>query len=287
MVLRKVFVTVLMFILALSPSTASLLFADAGGEVANVNGVSISTAQFEKRMSRLTGEGQGNFNTFEGKKELLDIMVAREVLNQEGKRLGLNKIKAVLDRIEEIEKELVINEVVNQIAKEKVTPSGMKAYYSKNRADFREVHANHILLATEEEAKEAKKKLDGGADFATLAKEVSKDPASKERGGDLGFFTKDRMVKPFSDAAFAMKNDEIRGPVQSAFGFHIIKVVESRDPKKFDELSQAQLQNLRGVMINWEIEQLKKKAKIKVDEETLRKAASGEGPSHSGDGHSH
>jgi peptidyl-prolyl cis-trans isomerase C len=279
MVLRKTLVTVLFVFLAVSPWTASSLRADAGGEVANVNGISITTAQFEKRMSRLTGEGQGNFNTFEGKKELLDILVAREVLSQEGKRLGLDKLKAVRDRIEEIEKELVINEVVNQITKKKVTPDGMKAYYTKNRDDFREVHANHILLKTKEEAMAIKKKLDGGADFAELAK-GSEDPASKDRGGDLGFFTKDRMVKPFSDAAFSMKSDEIRGPVQSAFGFHIIKVVGSRDPKNFDELSQAQLQNLRGVMINWEIDQLKGKAKIKVNEKVLRQAASGEGHSH-------
>ncbi len=283
MLLRKISVVVLMVYMVLSPWTVSPLLADAGGEVANVNGISITTAQFEQRMSRLTGEGQGNFNTFEGKKELLDILVAREVLNQEGKRLGLDKIKAVRERIEEIQKELVINEVVNQISKEKITQASMKAYYTKNRGDFREVHANHILLATEEEAKDARKKLDGGADFAALAKEVSTDPASKDRGGDLGFFTKDRMVKPFSDAAFSMKSDEIRGPVQSAFGYHIIKVVGSRDPKKFDELSQAQLQNLRGVMINWEIDQLKSKAKIKVHEKILRQAASGEG----GEGHSH
>lgn len=283
MVLRKILVLVLMVIGGLSPRMALPLYADAGGEVANVNGVSITSAQFEKRMNRLTGEGQGNFNTFEGKKELLDILVAREVLNQEGKRLGLHKIKAVRERIAEIQKELVINEVVNQIAKEKVTQDGMKAYYAKNRDDFREVHANHILLATEEEAHEARKKLDGGADFAALAKEVSKDPASKDRGGDLGFFTKDRMVKPFSDAAFSMKSNEIRGPVQSAFGYHIIQVVGSRDPKKFDELSPAQLQNLRGVMINWEIDQLKNKAKIKIDEDRLRQAASGEAE----EGHSH
>lgn len=281
MVLRKILVAVLMVFLGLSPWTASPLLADAGGEVANVNGVSITTEQFEKRMSRLTGEGQGNFNTFEGKKELLDILVAREVLNQVGKGLGLDKTKAVRDRIEEIQKELVINEVVNQIAKEKVTPAGMKAYYVKNRDDFREVHANHILLKTEEEAKEIKKKLDAGADFAALAKEASTDPASASSGGDLGFFTKDRMVKPFSDAAFSMKNDEIRGPVQSAFGFHLIKVVGSRDPKNFDELSQAQLQNLRGVMINWEIDQLKNKAKIKVNEEGLRHAASESKEEHS------
>jgi len=281
MVLRKILVTISMVFLALSPWTVSGLLADAGGEVANVNGVSITTELFEKRMGRLTGEGQGNFNTFGGKKELLDIMIAREVLSQEGKRLGLDKLKAVLDRIEEIEKELVINEVVNRIAREKVTDKGMKAYYIKNRDDFREVHANHILLATAEEATAAKKKLDGGADFAVLAGEISKDPASKERGGDLGFFTKDRMVKPFSDAAFSMKTDEIRGPVQSAFGFHIIKVVGGRDPKKFDELSPAQLQNLRGVMINWEIDQLKKKAKIKVNEEVLRHAASESKEDHS------
>lgn len=268
---RTVFI--LFFFSLFSPWINQPLRAETEGEIANVNGTSITTSEFEKRMERLTGEGQGNFDSPEGKEELLDILIAREVLNQEGKRIGIEKKKEVKERIDELTKEVVINEVVNQIATEKITDAEMKKYYEKNKGDFREVRASHILVKTEDEAKEVKKKLDGGAEFAALAKEKSIDPGSATRGGDLGFFTKDRMVKPFADAAFAMKPNEISKPVKSAFGYHVIKVVETKEPQNFQELTPAQLQGLRGVMINSEIDQLKAKAKIKVNKERLQKAS--------------
>lgn len=274
MFLKKTVFILFFLSLFLSPSILPLLRAETGEEIANVNGASITAGEFEKRMERLTREGQGGFDSPEGKEELLDILIAREVLNQEGKRLGIEKKKEVKERIDELTKEVVINEMVNYIATEKITDPEMKKYYEKNRNDFREVRAKHILVKTEEEAKEVKKKLEGGADFAALAKEQSLDPGSAQQGGDLGFFTKDRMVESFADAAFSMKVDEISKPVRSPFGYHVIQVVETKDPKKFEELSPAQLQNLRGVMINSEIDQLKEKAKIKINKERLQQAAS-------------
>jgi peptidyl-prolyl cis-trans isomerase C len=264
--------------------TKEALPAEAEVEIANVNGTSITAGEFEKRMERLTGEGQGNFDSPEGKEELLDILIAREVLNQEGRRLGIEKKKEVKERIDELTKEVMINEVVNHIATEKVTDAEMKKYYEKNRGDFKEVRASHILVKTEEEAKEVKKKVDEGGDFAALAKEKSMDPGSARQGGDLGFFTKDRMVKPFADAAFTMKINEISKPVKSAFGYHVIKVVETKEPKGFQELTPAQLQALRGVMINSEIDQLKEKAKIKINKERLQQASSQHDPSSGGQG---
>ena len=285
MSLKRTAFILFFFSLLFSPWTKQMLLAETEGEIANVNGTSIATSEFEKRMERLTGEGQGNFDSPEGKEELLDILIAREVLNQEGKRLGIEKKKEVKDRIDELTKEVVINEVVNHITTEKITDAEMKKYYEKNRADFREIHASHILVKTEEEAKDVKKKLDGGDDFAALAKEKSLDPGSASRGGDLGFFTKDRMVKPFADAAFSMKPDEISKPVRSPFGYHVIKVLETKEPKNFQELTPAQLQGLRGVMINSEIDQLKGKAKIKINKERLQQASSHDQPSDGHGGH--
>ncbi len=268
------FVLIVFSVFSLTPN----LYAGPSDEIANVDGVSISTALFEKRMSRLTQEGQGNFNSYEGKKELLDLLIAREVLNQAGIKNGLEKSNEIKERISELTKEFVINEMVNKIIQEKVTEAAMKAYYNKNKAEFGEVQASHILVKTEDEAKAAKKKLDGGTAFETLAKEVSIDPASAARGGDLGFFTRDRMVKEFADAAFAMKKDEVSGPVKSQFGYHIIRKSASRPPGEYETLTPAQLQALRGTMINWEIDQLKAKAKVVINDEALRKAASSPPP---------
>ena len=89
-----------------------------------------------------------------------------------------------------------------------------------------EIHARHILVATEDEAKKVAERLKNGEDFATVAKEVSKDPNAE--GGDLGFFTRGQMLKPFEDAAFALDVGQISEPVQTQFGWHIIKVEEKR-----------------------------------------------------------
>lgn len=189
----------------------------AEDEVANINGASISSDEFQKRMERLTREGQEISTRPRGKEELLDILISREVLNQEGKRLGLDKKKEVKERIEELTKEVMISEVVNQIAAEKLTDAEMKKYYNKNKAEFKEVRASHILVKTEEEAKEIKKNSIKGRFRRPGQREIDRS-RKRPRGGDLGFFTKDRMVKAFSDAAFSLKVNEISKPVQSPSG---------------------------------------------------------------------
>ena len=92
-----------------------------------------------------------------------------------------------------------------------------------------EIHARHILVPTEAEAQAALKRVKAGEDFAKVAKEVSKDPGSE--GGDLGWFTKDRMVPEFADAAFKLEPGQISEPVKSPFGWHIIQVEEKRARK--------------------------------------------------------
>jgi len=238
-------------------------------ELANVNGISISTELFERRMQVLTRERQGDFSGLEIKEELLDGLITEEILDQEGRRLKLDKSKNVMDRVNELTTQLVIREFVNNIVRNKITPETMQVFYKKVQGDFRQVHAKHILVKTEEEAKAARKKLDEGADFSTLAKEISKDQGSAAKGGDLGFFMEIQMVKPFSEAAFSMKKNEISDPVKSNFGYHIIQVLDMRTPD-FDTLSAQQQQKLRSDMINSEIEALKKKATITINKEALK-----------------
>jgi peptidyl-prolyl cis-trans isomerase C len=100
-----------------------------------------------------------------------------------------------------------------------------------------EVHARHILVETEDEAKQVVEELNKGADFAELAKKKSKDPGATD-GGDLGFFTKEQMVPEFSAAAFSLEPGKISGPVKSQFGWHVIKVEEKRNrkPPDFDQV---------------------------------------------------
>lgn len=132
----------------------------------------------------------------------------------------------------------------SQIAdQDAVAADEAKKFYDTNTEEFKNpetVKASHILFmvkqddpedvvkAKEEAAKKAAERAKKGEDFSTLAKELSEEPGAKESGGDLGFFSKDRMVPEFADAAFSQKKDEIGGPVRTQFGWHVIKVTDKK-----------------------------------------------------------
>lgn len=121
-----------------------------------------------------------------------------------------------------------------------ISDEEMQTYFDENKASFgtaEQVKASHILVADETKANEIKQKLDAGEDFAALAKEFSTDDASKENGGELGFFPKGSMVAEFEDVAFTLAIDQISDPVKSEYGYHIIKVEDKKAAKEanFDE----------------------------------------------------
>jgi peptidyl-prolyl cis-trans isomerase C len=176
------------------------------------------------------------------------------------KRIMEVKVIADISRKEGFDKSLVIEEqlsmIVNNflateyISKEvvkdvTVTDKEMEQYYEINKDKFSvpvQIHARHILIkaassATDEEKKKAKakaeeilEKLKKGGDFAKLAEEYSEDP-SKAKGGDLGYFARNKMVKTFEDAAFALKPGEISGIVETPFGYHIIKIEDVKEAR--------------------------------------------------------
>src|SRR5882724_8929632 len=131
---------------------------------------------------------------------------------------------------------LLMDNLLAVEGKAATTDDAMKKVYeeaSKQITGEQEVHARHILVETEDEAKAVADEIKKGADFAELAKKKSKDPGASD-GGDLGFFTKDQMVPEFSTVAFALEPGKISEPVKSQFGWHIIKVEEKRNRKAPD-----------------------------------------------------
>jgi len=158
-----------------------------------------------------------------------------------------------------------------------VTDAEVKARYDKEVAALpkqEEVHARHILVKTEDEAKEVIKELDAGKDFAAVAKEKSTDP-NKSDGGDLGYFQRGRMVKEFDDAAFSLPvGTYSKTPVKTDFGFHVIKVEDKRDapPPPFDQVKdQVKQLVMRDKYLDL-LKQAKTASKVEISDPALAKA---------------
>jgi peptidyl-prolyl cis-trans isomerase C len=162
---------------------------------------------------------------------LLTQAVDRSALSQLARKQGLDKDAQVASAMKIAAEAALQNALLTQVIAPQVTEDKVRAAYDKEYAGKpgpEEVHARHILVKTEAQAKDIIAQLDKGADFATLAKQDSIDGSASE-GGDLGFFTKDKMVAPFADAAFALKPGQwTQTPVQTQFGWHVIELVERR-----------------------------------------------------------
>ncbi|WP_312501347.1 peptidylprolyl isomerase PrsA [Bacillus luti] len=174
-----------------------------------------------------------------------------------------------------IKEETIKTGVRAQLAQEKaiektITDKELKENYKP------EIKASHILVKDEATAKKVKEELGQGKSFEELAKQYSEDTGSKEKGGDLGYFTARKMVKEFEDAAFKLKKDEVSEPVKSQFGYHIIKVTDIKEQKPFDEVKgdikkdlvqkKAQDAEFMNDLMMKEI----KKADVKVDDKDLK-----------------
>lgn len=216
-------------------------FGASNETVATVNGVNISKDRLYDEL------------VVAGGKATLDNLITQELIAQEAKAASVTVTDADVDSeialikksfgsdeeftatlaqynmtLESLKKDTKINLTIRKILEPKtdVTDEEMKQFYDTNKESLgtpAQIQASHILVATKEEADAILAELKKGGDFAAIAKEKSIDPGSKDKGGDLGFFAKGKMVPEFEEAAFALKINEISGVVQSEHGFHIIK----------------------------------------------------------------
>jgi peptidyl-prolyl cis-trans isomerase C len=157
-----------------------------------------------------------------------------------------------------------------------VSESAAKGFYDdqvKMLKTEEEVQARHILLGSEEQAKDIAEKISKGGDFAALAKENSVDAGSKETGGMLGFFGKGQMVPQFEQAAFALEKGQISKPVQSQFGWHIIKVEDKRQkpPPSFEQVKDQILGSLMKSQAQTVLAGLRKSAKVEYLDDAMKK----------------
>ena len=204
--------------------------APAGAKI-SVNGKPITDAELKAAETEMS-EALGSVPEAQRRDQLIDYLITVDLLADEAKKEKLNTGPEFEQRRAFAEKKMLMDTLMRAEIAKQVTPQAIKAFYEERLKTVKpeqEVRARHILLPTEEEAKKAIAAINGGKKFEDVAKEMSKDPGSAKEGGDLGYFTKDRMVPEFSKAAFEAEPGKLLpNPVKSQFGWHVIKVEDKR-----------------------------------------------------------
>ena len=217
-------------------ATPDTVVATVGGETITEADLAFAAEDLQQELAQMPPQERRPF--------LVTVLIDMKVMANAARDQQMDQSEIFRRRLEYLEERALRRAYfAEQIATE-VTPAAVQAAYDAMVAEFEpqeEVHARHILVATEEEADAVKAELEGGADFAELARERSVDPSAQQNGGDLGFFSRGMMVGPFEDAAFALTEPgQISEPVQSDFGWHVIQLQAEREsaPPPFEQVAQ-------------------------------------------------
>jgi len=240
----------------------------AADTVATVNGKPIKQSWVDFIIKDAESRGQkANDNM---RAAIINELIGSELAFQEAQKMGIDKQPDFIANEELARRKLLVNAYLADFMKKNPVSEAEKkeAYeqYKKELGD-KEFNARHILVKTEGEAKEILAQVKKGADFAKIAKEKSLDPGSKEKGGDLGWFSPAGMVKPFSDAVVSLKKGDIANePIQTQFGWHVIKLVDSRATQvpAFEKVQDGLERTLQQRKLEKMMLGLKEKAKIEV-----------------------
>src|ERR1700710_2492696 len=208
---------------------------EANPVLAKVNGAEIRASDVALAEEEL-GPSLAQMDPATKKENVLSFLIDMKIVSKEAEDKKIADRDDFKTRLAFARNRLLIDNLLAVEGKAATTDENMKKVYedaAKQITGEQEVHARHILVETEDQAKKIEDELKKGADFAELAKKESKDPGASD-GGDLGFFTKDQMVPEFSAAAFALEPGKVSDPVKTQFGWHVIKVEEKRTRKAPD-----------------------------------------------------
>lgn len=245
--------------------SAPALAADKGKAFVTVNGQAIPQSIYDTIIAEQKAKGIAE--SPELTNAIKEQLVARELLQQEAKKKGVDKKSEVQLQMEAAKQAVLVNAFLSDYVRANpVSDAQLKAEYEAIKANLgsTEYKTRHILVDKEDDAKAIIAKLDKGEKFADLAKQ-SKDPGSKDKGGDLGWNTPNAYVKAFSDAMVKLKKGEYtKTPVKSDFGFHVIEVEDSRpvNPPPFEQVKQQLAQQANQRQIENLVRELRSKAKI-------------------------
>lgn len=216
---------------ASAPATAPAAQPVGDPVIARVNGQEIHRSDFARQLQAMGPQAE-RVPMQILYPEILQKMIATKIVSEKGYAEKLQNSPEVKEQLKDAEAQIVAQSYVRKTVQPKITEVKIKEKYDELSSKFKpqdEVRARHILVSSEDEANDVIKQLQGGADFAKLASEKSKDTGSAKNGGDLGYFGHDTMVKAFADAAFAMKPGEVSDkPIKTEFGYHVIKVEDKR-----------------------------------------------------------
>jgi parvulin-like peptidyl-prolyl isomerase len=192
-----------------------------------------------------------------------------KLLEQEADKLKIRDSQEFKTKIKGIETQMIQQEILERQIKDKITDKMVEDEYkalTTNLKGQEEVKTSHILVDTEEKAKEIKKKLNKGTNFADLVKEFSKDEGSKANGGEIGYVLKGQLVPEYEEKAFSLKKNEVSDPVKTQFGWHIIKMLDKRGvqiPTK-EQAEQSIKNKLSKDIVEKYFTELAAKAKIEL-----------------------
>lgn len=259
------------------PAAAPVVPAGDDPVIITAEGVQVHKSEFESALKSLPAEYQ-QFAMGPGKRQFADDYIRMKLLAQEGTKAGLDKDPDVVSQLALLKENLIAQaELKKMDAALKVSDADLQKYYDEHKSEYEQVKARHILIAfkgspaaqtgkkelTEEEAKakaeDIRKQIEGGADFAALAKKESDDVGSGAQGGDLGSFSKGQMVPEFEKAAFEAKPGALTPVVRTQYGYHVIQVQE-HNFQPFDQLKPSLAKTQRDAKMREALDQLKSKA---------------------------
>ena len=265
MYLRKMVSSILAFLLF---STIFLKASQAQNIpiVANVNNEDISLETMIHAMNELPPEIQSQpFMSYY--EDLLERVIDIKLFAQEGKKMKLDEEPSVRAAIDFVIEKVLMQAFLSKYVQENIKEENLKASYNNFIADEtsrEEIKASHILMDTESEAIDVINMLNDGDDFAELAKNKSTGPSGPS-GGDLGWFKRGQMVPPFEKAAFSLNKNEIsQRPVQTQFGWHVIKIFDKRIPEapSYENMKSKLIQDLERKIVSKKIQDLRNDALI-------------------------
>ncbi|PIV47486.1 MAG: peptidylprolyl isomerase [Gallionellaceae bacterium CG_4_9_14_0_8_um_filter_60_335] len=245
-------------------ASAAAQAADADKTAALVNGVAIPQSRIDLRLK--AAEQQGQPDGPELRKALRQDLINLEIISQEAGKLGLEKQAETAQQLELARQSVLAGAFVQDYLKNHpVDDALLQQDYEtmKARIGDKEYKVSHILVPTEEEAKAVAKRVNKES-FTKLAKQKSQDPGSKDKGGDLGWTVPSNFVQPFGEAIGKLAKGQISAPVQTQYGWHVIKLEDTRELKvpAFDDVKPNLEKRRQQEVIQKAISELRSKAKV-------------------------